>query len=68
MLYVPPTFAHGIGFYDSDNILLYHLSEYRHAKLERGIIYNDKTLKINWKIKKPVLSLRDSKHPTFKEI
>ena len=68
MLYVPPTFAHGIGFYDKNNILLYHLSEYRHAKLERGIIYNDKTLKINWKIKNPILSLRDSNHPTFSEI
>ena len=68
MLYVPPTFAHGIGFYDKNNILLYHLSEYRHAKLERGIIYNDKTLKINWKIKNPILSLRDSNHPTFREI
>ena len=67
LLFVPKDFAHGIGFYDKENILLYHLSEYRFPQYERGIIFNDKTLKINWKIKKPILSKRDSLMPTFKE-
>ena len=51
LLFVPKNFAHGIGFFDNENILLYHLSEYRFPEYERGIIYNDKKLKINWKIK-----------------
>jgi len=67
LLFVPKDFAHGIGFYDKENILLYHLSEYRFPQYERGIIFNDKTLKINWKIKKPILSKRDSLMPTFQE-
>ena len=68
LLYVPKNYAHGIGFHAKENILLYHLSEYRYQKYERGIIYNDKSLKINWKIKKPVLSYRDKKHPTVNEL
>ena len=67
LLFVPKDFAHGIGFFDKENILLYHLSEYRFPEFERGIIFNDKNLKINWKIKKPILSMRDSKMPGFKE-
>ena len=67
LLYVPKNFAHGIGFFGKENILLYHLSEYRYQRYERGIIYNDKKLKINWGIKKPILSKRDSLMPTFDE-
>ncbi len=68
LLYVPKDYAHGIGFYDKENILLYHLSEYRYQKYERGIHYSDKFLKINWKIKKPVTSNKDKNHPMFNEI
>lgn len=67
LLYVPKNYAHGIGFNGKENILLYHLSEYRYAEHERGIAYNDKKLKINWKIKKPILSKRDKVHPSFRE-
>ena len=67
ILYVPKNYAHGIGFYEKENILLYHLSEYRYPQYERGIIFNDKNLKINWKIKKPITSKRDSLMPTMKE-
>ena len=65
LLYVPINYAHGIGFYGKENILLYHLSEYRYPKFERGLIYNDKELKINWKIKNPILSERDRLMPSF---
>ena len=67
ILYVPRNYAHGIGFYEKENILLYHLSEYRYPQYERGIIFNDKSLKINWKIKKPITSKRDSLMPTMRE-
>ena len=68
LLFVPKDYAHGIGFYAKENILLYHLSEYRFPEYERGIIYNDKTLKINWKIKNPILSKRDKNHPEIKDL
>ena len=68
LLLVPKNYAHGIGFLGKENILLYHLSEYRFPEYERGIIFNDKTLKIKWGIKKPILSKRDSLMPNFKEL
>ena len=68
LLFVPKNYAHGIGFYDKENILLYHLSEYRFAQYERGIRYNDQNLKINWKIKNPILSNKDKKHPPLNEV
>tara|TARA_B100000965_G_C19600784_1_gene762536 strand:+ start:1293 stop:1796 length:504 start_codon:yes stop_codon:yes gene_type:complete len=67
LLFVPKNYAHGIGFFENENILLYHLSEYRYPKHERGIIYSDKRLKIKWGIKKPILSKRDSLMPTFND-
>ena len=67
LLLVPKNYAHGIGFLGNENILLYHLSEYRFPEYERGIIFNNKTLKIKWGIKKPILSKRDSLMPSFKD-
>ena len=68
LLFVPKDYAHGIGFYGKENILLYHLSEYRFAKYERGISYNDQHLKINWNIKKPILSTKDKNHPSILDV
>ena len=68
MLLIPKHFAHGIAFYGKKNILVYHLSEYRCEKFERGISYKDKKLNIDWKIKKPIISQRDKCHPNFNEI
>ena len=42
-------------------------TKYRSAKNEVGLIWNDKTLKIKWPIKKPNISTKDKKLGTFKE-
>ena len=42
-----------------DNIIVYHLTRYRSEKDELGIKWNDNELKINWEIKKPILSKKD---------
>jgi dTDP-4-dehydrorhamnose 3,5-epimerase-like enzyme len=44
------------------------LSEYRYPDYEKGIYPLDKNLKINWMVKKPILSPRDKKHPLFDQI
>ena len=67
MLFVPNFFAHGYECLSSKCSVLYHLEKYRDAKSESGIMYNDKNLKINWKTKKPILSLRDKNHINFLE-
>ena len=45
--------------------ILYHLDNYRDAKNEAGLPYNDKDLRIKWKTKKPILSKRDKNHMSF---
>ena len=66
--YIPKGFAHGFLGLDKENLVLYSLTNYRSVKAERSLLWKDKNLKINWGIKKPIVSKRDSKAKTFKEI
>jgi dTDP-4-dehydrorhamnose 3,5-epimerase len=62
---IPNYFAHGYECLSNQSTIFYHLDNYRDAKNEFGISYNDKTLKIKWKTKKPILSDRDKNHFGF---
>lgn len=66
-LFVPKGFAHGFLGLDKENIVLYSCSNYRSPKHERIIKWNDKDLKINWGIKKPILSKRDQNAQSFSD-
>ena len=67
MLFVPDFFAHGYECLSSKCSVFYHLEKYRDVKNESGIMYNDKSLRIKWKTKKPILSIRDKCHMDFFE-
>ena len=67
-VYIPPGFAHGFMCLGKENIINYSCTNYRNASGERGILWNDKTLKINWKIKKPIVSVKDKNNPEFKDL
>ncbi len=58
-LFVPRGFAHGILGLDKENILHYGCSNYRDPKSEVSIKWDDKDLKINWGVKKPIISKKD---------
>ncbi len=66
-VYIPNFFAHGYECLSKSATILYHLDNYRDAKNEAGLPFNDKDLKIKWKTKKPILSLRDQNHNSFDE-
>ena len=66
-LFVPRGFAHGFLGLEKENIVLYSCSNYRYSNYERSIKWNDKDLNINWGIKKPIISKRDSMASTLKE-
>ena len=66
-LFVPKGFAHGILGLDKENILHYACSNYRDSKSEVSIKWNDKDLKINWGVKKPIISKKDKFALSFKE-
>ena len=66
-IYIPPGFAHGFCALDKENFVVYSCTQYRNAKSEIGIKYNDQDLNIKWPIKKPILSIKDKKNYSIKE-
>ena len=66
-IYIPPGFAHGFCALDKENFVVYSCTQYRNAKSEIGIKYNDQDLNIKWPIKKPILSIKDKKNYSLKE-
>jgi len=66
-LFIPKGFAHGFLGLSNENIIYYLCTNYRSKDNEVGILWNDKNLKINWPIKKPILSPKDKQNITLKE-
>jgi len=64
-IFVPGGFAHGFLGLEKENIIYYYCTNYRTAKDEVGLLWNDKDLKIKWPIKKPIISAKDKKNLKF---
>lgn len=62
---IPRGCAHGYLGLGRENIIYYLCDNYRSKKNEVGIMWNDKDLAIKWPIKKPLISLKDSKNISF---
>ncbi|MGA2461304.1 MAG: dTDP-4-dehydrorhamnose 3,5-epimerase [Candidatus Bathyarchaeia archaeon] len=66
-LFVPKEFAHGFLALE-DSAVSYLVDNDYAPQYERGVIWNDTTLKINWpKRSKYIVSERDSSLPTFEQ-
>ena len=66
-IFIPAGFAHGFLALKKENIIYYTCTNYRSAKHEVGILWNDKDLKIRWPIKNPIISKKDKKNIKFSE-
>lgn len=67
MLWIPEGFAHGfLSLEEGTEVLYKNTSEYE-PSLDRGIIWNDPEIGINWGIDNPIVSDKDNKHPLLKE-
>jgi len=66
MLYIPTGFAHGFSVLE-DAVFVYKCSNYYHKESEGGIIWNDKSLDIDWQVANPTLSERDLLWPSLEE-
>ncbi len=66
-LYIPKGFAHGFLVLEDDTIFSYKCDSYYNKASEKGIIYNDKTLNVDWRFPKEdlILSEKDKALPTF---
>ena len=68
MLYIPEGFAHGFCVLSQIADVEYYATEAYSPKHEGGIIWNDPTLKIEWPVKNPILSQKDSQLPVLKSV
>jgi dTDP-4-dehydrorhamnose 3,5-epimerase len=64
---VPKGFAHGICTLVPNTQLLYKVDEYYSPEHDRGILWNDPELKIDWPFSSPILSAKDEKQPLLKD-
>lgn len=66
-IYIPRGFAHGFAVLSETAIFAYKCDNYYNKESERGILWNDKDLNVDWKIPKKdiVLSEKDKNLPTF---
>jgi dTDP-4-dehydrorhamnose 3,5-epimerase len=67
-IYVPAGFAHGFLALTNSVQFLYKCSDFYDPVDERGILWNDSDLNINWGISSPIISERDSKNPKLGEV
>ena len=68
MIFIPEGFAHGFCVLSETAQIEYYCTNEYSPEHERGIIYNDEDLKINWPVKAPALSNKDLKYPLFRDI
>jgi len=68
ILYIPRGFAHGFEVLSETAEVVYLVDNLYAPQAEGGIIWNDESLNIKWPIRNPILSEKDKKWPTLKEL
>jgi dTDP-4-dehydrorhamnose 3,5-epimerase len=58
-LFVPRGFLHGFSVLEDDTTVVYKCDNYYNPESEFGIIYNDETLNIDWKINREDVDLSE---------
>jgi dTDP-4-dehydrorhamnose 3,5-epimerase len=65
MIYIPEGFGHGFLALE-DCILQYKCTDYYHPDFDTGIIWNDPDINIDWPLRNPILSKKDSQLPALR--
>jgi dTDP-4-dehydrorhamnose 3,5-epimerase len=67
-LYIPVGFAHGFCVVSEEAYVMYKCSDYYYPEGERGLLWSDPDLDIEWPINTPVLSPKDCCYPLLRNI
>ncbi len=69
-LYIPPGFAHGFYVLSETADFYYKCTDYYHAASERGVLWSDHELGIQWSLSapEPLLAPKDKLYPCLKDI
>jgi dTDP-4-dehydrorhamnose 3,5-epimerase len=67
-IYMAPGFAHGFCVLSELADLHYKVSRFYDEHDEGGLIWNDQDIGIDWPIKNPIISMRDSSYPQLREL
>lgn len=65
---IPKGYAHGFCTLEPNTNVIYKVDEYYDPNYDRGIIWNDHEIGINWPVSSPILSEKDSKLPLLRNI
>jgi dTDP-4-dehydrorhamnose 3,5-epimerase len=67
-MFVPQGFAHGFCVLSETVLFQYKCSDYYAPECEGGVAWNDPDLGIDWKVREPILSVKDEKFPRLRDI
>jgi len=67
LLYVPPGFAHGFCVLSDEAYVTYKVTTEYAPEADRGVIWNDPEIGIDWPIEVPILSPRDAQLPRLSQ-
>ena len=67
-LYIPEGFAHGFVVLSETAAVMYKCTDFYHPGDDRGLLWTDPRLGIEWPVERPHLSAKDAALPTLAEV
>lgn len=68
MFFIPRGFAHGFCTLSDISEVVYKVDNFYSPEHERGLLWNDRDISINWPLKNPILSAKDQNNLTLKRL
>ncbi len=67
-VYVPEGFAHGFCVLSEKALFSYKCSDLYVPECERGVLWSDPDMAIDWPVKEPILSEKDAGYPRLRDV